>query len=141
MGESVLAVVDGQSSRFRASAGGRLRKRLPVGFICLLVFSSVLYSDYIPPVRAATSTSWNPEVQCTPLIVRITDITANQTSSGSFSVSPLTPGTTPRGWVAPGPPCTVTNSKGTTSLFVEIDGIERGSIATEDSAGSYDPTN
>src|SRR6266566_2827827 len=158
MGESVLAVVDGQSSRFRASAGGRLRKRLPVGFICLLVFSSVLYSDYIPSVRAATSTSWNPKVQCTPLIVRITDITANQTGSGSFSTSPftpgitttvagglakrwLTPGPTPPGWVTPGPPCTVTNSRGTTSVFVEIDGIERGSIATEDSAGSYDSTN
>jgi hypothetical protein len=151
-------VVDERSGRFRASAEGRPRKRLPVGFIFLLVFSSVLYSDSIPSVRATSSTSWNPKVQCTPLVVRITDITANQTGSGSFSASPFTPGTTtavaggqakrwltpgptPPGWVAPGPPCTVTNSKGTTSVFVEIDGIERGSIATEDSAGSYDPTN
>ena len=128
------------------------------GLIILLSFSAVLSSVPIPLVHAVTSTSWNTRVPCTPLIVRITDITANRTGSASFSASQFTPGITtsvsggdakrwltqgptPSGWVAPGPPCTVTNSKGTVSVFVEIDGVERDSIATEDSASSYDATN
>ncbi len=108
---------------------------------------------------ASTSTSsWNPRITCTPLVVRIADITANQTQQASFSASPfspgitttvlngeakrwLTPGPTPPGWVAPGPPCTVTNSKGTTSLFVEIDGIGRSSLTNEDWSTLYDTTN
>src|SRR5713101_1239775 len=94
-------------------------------------------------VTAATSStfSWNSKVGCTPLVVRITDITSNQTGSASFSSSPFTPGITtsatggevkrwltsgptPPGWVSPGPACTVANSKGTTSLFVQINGVE-----------------
>ncbi len=95
---------------------------------------------------------------CTPLVVRISDITANQTQQNSFNSSPfspgitttvlngiakrwLTPGPTPPGWVAPGPPCTVTNSKGTTSLFVELDGIGRSSLTNEDWSILYDTTN
>ena len=125
------------------------------GLIILLAFSAVLSSVPIPLVRATTSTSWNTRVQCTPLIVRITDITANRTGSASFSASQftpgitttvsggsakrwLTPGPTPSGWVSPGPACS--NSK-STSLFVEIDGVERDSISNEDYASSYDPTN
>src|SRR3989441_16786 len=128
------------------------------GLIILLSFSAVLSSVPIPLVHAVTSTSWNTRVPCTPLIVRITDITANRTGSASFSASQFTPGITtsvsggdakrwltqgptPSGWVAPGPPCTVTNSKGTVSVFVEIDGVERDSVVTEDSASSYDATN
>ena len=106
-------------------------------------------------IPTTTSTSWNPKVQCTPLIVRITDITANQTGSASYSASPfspgttttvsngaakrwLTPGSTPPGWVSPGPSCT---SPRRASLLVEIDGIERDSVTSEDSASTYDATN
>jgi hypothetical protein len=97
-------------------------------------------------------------VTCTPTIVRITDITANQTGDSSFSQSPfapgittpvpggdakrwLTPGSTPAGWVAPGPPCTITNSAGTISLFVQINGLQRGGQIDEDYSTSYDPAN
>src|SRR2546422_9153882 len=103
------------------------------------------------------SGSWNPRVSCSsPWIIRITDMTNNMTGSASLTssifnpgiTSPvgdakrwLTPGATPPGWVSPGPACTITNSHGTTSLFVQINGIERASISTEDSASSYDGTN
>ncbi len=103
-------------------------------------------------------TSWNPKVPCAPLIVRISDINANQTGSASFSSSPFAPGITttvqngeakrwltrgpiPPGWVPPGPPCTVTNSKGTTSLFVQINGVERNTLVNEDYSTTYDPAN
>ena len=103
------------------------------------------------------SGSWNPRVSCSsPWIVRITDITNNMTGSSSLSnsifnpgiTSPvgtakrwLTPGSTPAGWVSPGPPCTITNSHGQVSVFVEIDGVKRGSIANDDCTGTYDPVN
>jgi len=110
------------------------------------------------PFASTTTASWNPRVSCAPIVVRITDITVNQTQTGSFSASAfspgitttvlngiakrwLTPGPTPPGWVSPGPPCTVTNSKGTTSLFVEIDGIGRSSLTNEDWSTLYDTTN
>src|SRR5881397_1682370 len=103
------------------------------------------------------SGSWNPKVSCsTPWIIRITDLTNNMTGSGSLTnsvfnpgiTSPvgdakrwLTPGATPPGWVSPGPPCTITNSHGQVSMFVEIDGVKRGSIANDDCTGTYDPVN
>src|SRR5437773_511 len=103
------------------------------------------------------SGSWNPRVSCSsPWIVRITDITDNMTGSSSLSnsifnpgiTSPvgtakrwLTPGATPPGWVSPGPPCTITNSHGQVSVFVEIDGVKRGSIANDDCTGTYDAVN
>ncbi|HEX9197633.1 MAG TPA: hypothetical protein VF906_07555 [Candidatus Bathyarchaeia archaeon] len=103
------------------------------------------------------SGSWNPRVSCSsPWIVRITDITDNMTGSASLSnsifnpgiTSPvgtakrwLTSGATPPGWVSPGPPCTITNSHGQVSMFVEIDGVKRGSISNEDCTGTYDPVN
>jgi len=103
------------------------------------------------------SGSWNPRVSCSsPWIVRITDITNNMTGSSSLSnsifnpgiTSPvgtakrwLAPGSTPAGWVSPGPPCTITNSHGQVSVFVEIDGVKRGSIANDDCTGTYDPVN
>ena len=113
-----------------------------------------------PASAAATPSplSWNPKVGCTPLVVRISDITGNQTQQSSFSASPfnpgitttvlggqakrwLTSGTTPAGWNPPGPACTVTNSMGTTSVFVQINGIERSSLTTEDYSTTYDATN
>src|SRR3989475_7042478 len=135
---------------------------VPVFEIPLLPGSAVSSLSTVPNgmtriVEApVTSSSWNPLVNCTPIIVKISDITNNQTGSSSFSSSPftpgitssagdakrwLTPGPTPPGWVSPGPACTITNSHGTTSLFVQINGIERASISTEDSASSYDGTN
>src|SRR2546425_9352993 len=135
---------------------------VPVFEIPLLPGSAVSSLSTVPngmmrTVEApVTSSSWNPLVNCTPIIVKISDITNNQTGSSSLSssrfspgiTSPvgdakrwLTPGPTPPGWVSPGPACTVTNSKGTTSLFVQINGIERASISTEDSASSYEANN
>src|SRR2546428_243377 len=86
----------------------------------------------------------------------MTDVTNNQTGSGSminslFSAgitSPvgnakrwLTPGPTPPGWVSPGPPCAIANSHGTVAVFVEIDGIRRTGITSEDCTGNYDTVN
>src|SRR6266540_285409 len=103
------------------------------------------------------SGSWNSRVACSsPWIVRITDITANSTGSSSQTksifnpgiTSPvgvakrwLTPGPTPPGWVSPGPPCTITNSHGQVSMFVEIHGVKRGNISNEDCSGHYDAVN
>ncbi len=115
----------------------------------------------VKPAAAAVATtpfSWNPKVGCAPLVVRISDTTANQTQQPSFTSSPfnpgitttvvggqakrwLTAGATPPGWNAPGPACTVTNSMGTISLFVQINGIERSSLTTEDYSSIYDATN
>jgi len=53
----------------------------------------------------------------------------------------LTPGNTPPGWTSPGPPCTITNSHGQVSMFVEIDGVKRGTIGNGDCTGTYDPVN
>ena len=105
----------------------------------------------VKPAAAAVATtpfSWNPKVGCAPLVVRISGITANQTQQSSFTSSPfnpgitttvggqakrwLTSGATPPGWNAPGPACTVTNSMGTTSLFVQINGIERRPFPTSE---------
>ncbi len=119
--------------------------------------SSYPKTDVIMAITNSTF-SWNPRITCAPLVVRITDITANQTQGASFTASPfspgitttvtggvakrwLTPGPTPPGWVTPGPPCTVTNSKGTTSLFVQINGVERNDLTNEDWSNIYDPTN
>src|SRR5215467_4270236 len=111
----------------------------------------------ISPVRATGS--WNSNVPCTPVTVRISDITSGATGTTSFNNSPfspgittsvsggvakrwLTPGPTPSGWHSPGPACTITNNKGQSQgVFVEIDGIERASAVYEDSSTSYDATN
>ena len=100
--------------------------------------------------------SWNPRVDCAPTTVRITDITDNMTGPASLTnsafypgtTSPvgtakrwLTPGSTPPGWVSPGPPCTTTNSHGTAPLFVELDGVGRSYTASEDCATAYDTVN
>jgi len=53
----------------------------------------------------------------------------------------LTPGPTPPGWVSPGPPCAIANSHGTVAVFVEIDGIRRTGITSEDCTGNYDTVN
>src|SRR2546427_3863131 len=128
----------------------------------ILVLSTTQTSESNARVVGSTqfpvgSGSWNPRVSCSsPWIVRITDITDNMTGSSSLTnslfnpgiTSPvgtakrwLTPGNTPSGWVSPGPPCTVTNSHGTVSVFVEIDELKRGGITTEDCTTSYDRVN
>ncbi len=137
------------------------RTYLLTGLMAILAIST-LFAVPASVISAAAATSsifsWNPRVGCTPLVVRITDITSNQTGSASFSSSPFTPGITtsatggeakrwltsgptPPGWVSPGPACTVTNSKGTTSLFVQINGVERSSLTNEDWSSIYDPAN
>src|SRR5213596_3552369 len=136
-----------------------------VAVSCFLIVLSVYgYLGYIPTsaasgTLAATGGSWNPSVNCTPIVVTIEQVLGSQTNSmggatgnGSMfypgTTSPvgsakrwLTPGPTPPGWVSPGPPCTITNSHGQVSVFVEIDGVKRGSIANDDCTGTYDPVN
>jgi PKD repeat protein len=53
----------------------------------------------------------------------------------------LTPGPTPPGWISPGPPCTVSNSHGIVSVFVEIDGVMRETPVNEDCSSTYDTSN
>jgi len=135
-------------------------RTLPLIMTVLALSTIFAVPGLVKPAAAAVATtpfSWNPKVGCAPLVVRISGITANQTQQSSFTSSPfnpgitttvggqakrwLTSGATPPGWNAPGPACTVTNSMGTTSLFVQINGIERSSLTTEDYSTSYDATN
>src|SRR5437016_13016321 len=140
------------------------KTRIVIILLASMFFLSTLVSANAPSSAGANvslfpvgSGSWNPNVSCSsPWIVRVTDITNNMTGSSSLSnsifnpgiTSPvgtakrwLTPGSTPAGWVSPGPPCTITNSHGQVSVFVEIDGVKRGSIANDDCTGTYDPVN
>jgi hypothetical protein len=111
------------------------------------------------------SGSWNLNVPCnSPWIVRISDITNNMTGTSSLSSSPFSPGitenppvsgsegakrwltssATPPGWVAPGPSCMITNSKGqVVASFVEIDNVRiTATYYTEtDCSSSFDPVN
>src|SRR6059036_1010758 len=98
-----------------------------VAVSCFLIVLSVYgYLGYIPTsaasgTLAATGGSWNPSVNCTPIVVTIEQVLGSQTNSmggatgnGSMfypgTTSPvgsakrwLTPGPTPPGWVSPGP--------------------------------------
>src|SRR5256885_13861538 len=139
------------------NAGIRVEKVvmfLLAGFLLSSIMGSTFFywTSATVPQFPVGSGSWNARVRCSsPWIVRITDITANmpgspsQTSSifnpGSPNKRRLTPGSTPPGWVSPGPPCTVTNSHGTAAVFVEIDGVKRGGIVNENCSGSYDAIN
>src|SRR2546426_2111468 len=128
----------------------------------ILLLSTIQTSGSIPRVVSTPqfpvgSGSWNPRVSCSsPWIIRITDMTNNMTGSASLTnsifnpgiTSPvgdakrwLTAGTTLPGWHSPGPPCTITNSHGQVSMFVEIDGVKRGTIGNGDCTGTYDPVN
>ena len=91
--------------------------------------------------------SWNPNVNCVPMVVTIEQILGNQTNSqggASMNGSMFSPGitspygaanakswltpssTTPPGWISPGPSCTVTNVQGqVVSAFVQINGVQR----------------
>jgi len=93
------------------------------------------------------SYSWNPKVDCTPVLVTVEQVVGNQTGTlggateqGSVFnpgiTSPygpentkrwLTPSSsTPSGWISPGPPCTLTNANGQlVSAFVQINGVQR----------------
>ena len=107
-------------------------------------------------------TSWNSKVACTPIKVKITDITARATGSKSYANSMFSPGITvpssapsgsnakrwltkgptPSGWISPGPPCSIKNSKGqVVGIFVEIDGVKRTTVVNEDYHSTYDPIN
>src|SRR2546425_87987 len=133
---------------------------------CLLLVLSVYgYLGYFPPLSAsgtlaAPSSSWNPGVTCSPMVVTVEQVLGTQansmggaTENGSMFnpgiTSPLgsakrwlTPGPTPSGWVSPGPPCTITNASGqVTSAFVEIHRIQRNYLYNEDYAVQYDPVN
>jgi len=137
-----------------------------VAVSCFLIVLSVYgYLGYIPTsaasgTLAATGGSWNPSVNCTPIVVTIEQVLGSQTNSmggatgnGSMfypgTTSPvgsakrwLTPGPTPPGWVSPGPPCTITNANGqVVSAFVEIHHIQRMYLKNEDYAIHYDPVN
>jgi PKD domain len=117
----------------------------------MMVAANNLTSATAPQFPVASG-SWNPRVPCSsPWIVKVTDVTHNMTGSSSQTGSIfnpgdpnkrwLTPGPTPPGWVSPGPPCTVSNSHGTVSVFVEIDGVRREGPVNEDCSGTYDTSN
>jgi PKD domain/Bacterial Ig-like domain (group 3) len=132
-------------------------------FVVAILISSITgptnYQTRASALQFPTASgSWNSRVPCSsPWIVRITDITDNKTGSASLSSSTfspgitspvgsakrwLTPGSTPPGWVSPGPPCMITNSHGQVATFVQIDGVKRGTnVSTEDCTGKYDTVN
>ena len=144
-----------------------MKAGIPIWMVAMNLLLVILLSSITSATNYQTNTgilqfpagsgSWNARVPCSsPWIVRITDITDNKTGSASQSssifspgiTSPvgiakrwLTPGSTPPGWVSPGPPCTITNSHGTVVVFVEIDGVQRESIANEDCSSTYDTVN
>src|SRR5438552_3236535 len=144
-----------------------MKAGIPIWMVAMILLLAILLSSITSATNYQTNTgilqfpagsgSWNARVPCSsPWIVRITDITDNKTGSASQSssifspgiTSPvgiakrwLTPGSTPPGWVSPGPPCTITNSHGTVVVFVEIDGVQRESIANEDCSSTYDTVN
>jgi PKD repeat protein len=129
---------------------------LPLGQITGITASHSPSS--VQEVSPATG-SWNPDVGCAPMNVRITDITVNATGSTSFNSSPfspgitttvtggvakrwLTPGPTPPGWNSPGPACSIINKFGKNqTLFVEIDGVMRSGGVFQDNSTHYDATN
>ena len=141
--------------RNRSRLSHRKRSLLLVAFSFLLVLASFLSSHpaVILPSAIASAplagglSSWNPKVNCAPIVVTVEQILGSQTNSlggatenGSIfnpgitsSYGPdntkrwLTPSsTTPPGWVPPGPPCTITNAQGqVVSAFVQINGVER----------------
>ncbi len=107
----------------------------------------------ITTYKFRTGKSWSPRVSCTPIIVRISDITADATLEESFQKSIFSPGITvpsdapsgssakrwltsgdtPDGWIAPGLPCTIKNNEGKTiGVFVQINGVKREKIVNED---------
>src|SRR5438876_4410803 len=144
-----------------------MKAGIPIWMVAMILLLAILLSSITSATNYQTNTgilqfpagsgSWNARVPCSsPWIVRITDITDNKTGSASQSssifspgiTSPvgiakrwLTPGSTPPGWVSPGPPCTITNSHGTVVVFVEIDGVQREGIANEDCSSTYDTVN
>src|SRR6266516_664337 len=73
----------------------------------------------------------------------LSGITENPYVSGSSGAKRwLTPGATPPGWHSPGPPCTITNSRGqVVAAFVEIDGVGRAFWNYNDCRTSYDTIN
>ncbi len=119
----------------------------------------------IYPPLALSGYSWNPHVNCVPNHVRITDITANATGTSSATNSIFAPGlTNPAnsalsdplaakrwltapganlpGWIAPGPPCSITNSRGQqTAIFVEIDGLTMSDRTYEDFGNAFSQIN
>jgi len=131
---------------------------LAITLLFLVIGTTMFVQTGATPAQFPTSSgSWNARVPCSsPWIVRISDITDNMTGSVSLTSSTfnpgitspvgtakrwLTPGSTPQGWVSPGPPCTITNSHGAVAMFVEIDGVKRGGITNEDCTSTFDAVN
>ena len=136
---------------------------------CGLMIATLVYghSGAASPALIANSatglTSWNPNVNCTPVLVTIEQLIGNQSSplggatqSGSMFnpgiTSPygpentkrwLTPtSSTPHGWISPGPPCTFTNANGqVVSAFVQINNVQRGYRNEEDWNNTFMPVN
>src|SRR5579864_5968128 len=109
--------------------------------------ASLVYPASSTNSVTSSISSWNPMVNCTPTVVTIEQVLGNQTNAlggasenGSIfnpgTSSPLGPNnaaswltassSTPPGWIAPGPSCTITNSQGqVVSAFVQINGVQR----------------
>jgi len=94
------------------------------------------------------------------MIVRISDITNNQTAYSTVPYGPYSPGIStsvsggdakrwlvqssldPSGWHGPGPACAITNSVGQiVASFVEIDGVVVGDWSYEDCRTNYNAVN
>src|SRR3989442_4238755 len=137
---------------------------------CGLMIATVAYGHSgaaspapIPNSSTGGLTSWNPNVNCTPVLVTIEQIIGNQSSplggatqSGSMfnpgTTSPYGPdntkrwlsptSSTPPGWKSPGQPCTFTNANGqVVSAFVQINNVQRGYRNEEDWNNTFMPVN
>ena len=141
------------------------RVRLTV--LTMVLLTGMLSSIPFSPARAELIlSSWNPNVPCTPILVTIEEILGNKTNAlggadktgsrfdpgittnvtGGNPKRWLTPGTTPDGWVAPGPPCLITNAQGEiVSAFVQANNVQLVSAPPReeilDCDTRYDPVN
>src|SRR5438128_11470585 len=114
----------------KLSAGSRRRHidspRVFV-LILLVVVQSLILAVNIPPIRASSSTSWNPGVPCTATPAGVKDILGSSYPSQSVSGSSYQTGSTSGGVPSKrslSPPCAITNKSGQTiSSLVEINSV------------------
>ena len=133
--------------------------------IAMITYTHPGIASPVPTANSPTGalTSWNPNVNCTPVLVTIEQIIGNQSSplgGATLGGSMFNPGTTspygqentkrwlsptsstPPGWISPGQPCTMTNANGqVVSAFVQINGVQRGYRNEEDWNSSFMPVN
>jgi hypothetical protein len=124
----------------------RRMRRVRLAVLTTVLLAGMLSSIPFTPAKAELIlSSWNPNVPCTPILVTIEEILGNTTNAlggadktgsrfdpgittdvtGGNPKRWLTPGATPDGWVAPGPPCLITNAQGeVVSAFVQANSVQ-----------------